>query len=177
MNHDVRWCWGLSQDAWEAGLLSCMCLDWTQCRQGSSDALEATRYGSWVQEAQDAQDAESRLGESGRNTTISDAGLLFADASRRFNPILIPLHILVSKYSFYPLSSTPQIPYPSTLTSFFTSFFFYTYRLMPIPTFQGRSSSKWTLSWVAYFLTYFCSILLLTLFVEIFGAPFLAMST
>ena len=60
-------------------MLSCMCLDGTQCRQGSLDAPDATRYGTWVQDAQDAQDAESRLGESGRNTTVSDAGHLFAD--------------------------------------------------------------------------------------------------
>jgi len=59
-----------------------MCLDGTQCWQGSLDAPDATRYGAWVQgaqDAQDAQDAESRLGESGRNTTVSDAGHLFAD--------------------------------------------------------------------------------------------------
>jgi len=80
VNPDVRWCCGLSQDAWEAGLLSCMCLDGTQCRQGSPDAPDATRCGAWVQDAQDAQDAESRIGESGRNTTVSDAGYLFADA-------------------------------------------------------------------------------------------------
>jgi len=43
-----------------------VCLDGTQCRQGSLDAPDATRYGAWVQDAQDAQDAESRLGESGR---------------------------------------------------------------------------------------------------------------
>jgi len=58
-----------------------MCLDGTQCRQGSPDAPDATRYGPWVQGAQDAQDAESRLGESGRNTTVSDAGYLFADVA------------------------------------------------------------------------------------------------
>jgi len=60
-------------------LISCMCLDGTQCRQGSLDAPDATRYGAWVQDAQGAQDAASRLGESGRKTTISDAGHLFAD--------------------------------------------------------------------------------------------------
>jgi len=56
-----------------------MCPDGTQCRQGSPDAPDATRCGVWVQDAQDAQDAESRIGESGRNTTVSDAGYLFAD--------------------------------------------------------------------------------------------------
>jgi len=58
-----------------------MCPDGTQCRLGSPDAPDATRYGAWVQDAQDAQDAESRLGESGCNTTVSDAGHLFADVS------------------------------------------------------------------------------------------------
>jgi len=53
-----------------------MCPDGTQCRQGSPDAPDATRCGVLVQ---DAQDAGSRLGESGRNTTGSDAGHLFAD--------------------------------------------------------------------------------------------------
>jgi len=57
-------------------LLSCMCPDGTQCRQGSLDAPDATRCGVQVQDAQDAQDAES---ESGRNTTVSDANHLFAD--------------------------------------------------------------------------------------------------
>jgi len=80
VNPDVRWCWGLSQDAWEAGLLSAMCPDGTKCRQGSPDAPDATSWGAWVQDAQDAQDAESRLGESGRNTPVSGAGHLFADA-------------------------------------------------------------------------------------------------
>ena len=56
-----------------------MCLDGTQCRQGSPDAPDATRCGVWVQDAQDAQDAGSRQGVSGRNTTVSDAGHLFAD--------------------------------------------------------------------------------------------------
>ena len=56
-----------------------MCPDGTQCRQGSPDAPDATRCGAWVQDAEDAQDAESRIGESGRNTTVSDAGYLFAD--------------------------------------------------------------------------------------------------
>ena len=57
-----------------------MCLDGTQCRQGSPDAPDATRYGVWVHDVQDTQDAGSRRGESGRNTTVSDAGHLFADA-------------------------------------------------------------------------------------------------
>ena len=57
-----------------------MCLDGTQCGQGSPDAPDATRYGPWVQDALNAQEAESRLGESGRNITVSDAGHLFADA-------------------------------------------------------------------------------------------------
>jgi len=56
-----------------------MCLDGTQCRQGSPDAPDATRWGAWVQDAQDVQDEESRLGESARNTTVSDPGHLFAD--------------------------------------------------------------------------------------------------
>jgi len=62
-----------------------MCPDGTQCSQGPPDAADATRYGAWVQDAQDAQDAESRLGESGRNTTVSDAGHLFADEPSRWN--------------------------------------------------------------------------------------------
>jgi len=57
-----------------------MCPDRTQCRLGSADAPDTTRYGAWVQDAQDVQDAESRLGESGCNTTVSDASHLFADA-------------------------------------------------------------------------------------------------
>jgi len=56
-----------------------MCPDGTQCRQGSPDAPDATRCGVLVQDAQDGQDAGSRLGEPGRNTTGSDAGHLFAD--------------------------------------------------------------------------------------------------
>jgi len=60
-------------------LLGWMCPDGTQCRQGSPDAPDAIRCGVLVQDAQDAQDAGSRLGESGRNTTGSDAGHLFAD--------------------------------------------------------------------------------------------------
>jgi len=56
-----------------------MCSDGTQCRQGFPDAPDATRCDAWVQDAQDAQDADSRIGESGRNTTVSDAGYLFAD--------------------------------------------------------------------------------------------------
>jgi len=35
-----------------------VCLDGTQCRQGSLDAPDATRYGAWVQDAQDAHDAQ-----------------------------------------------------------------------------------------------------------------------
>jgi len=79
VNPDVRWCSGLSQNAWEAGLRGWICLDRTQWQQGSPDALDATRYSVWVQDAQDAQDAGSRRGESGRNATVSDAGHLFAD--------------------------------------------------------------------------------------------------
>jgi len=60
-------------------LLSSMCPDGTLCRQGSLDAPDATRCGAWAQDAQDVQDAESRLVESGCNTTVSDAGHLFAD--------------------------------------------------------------------------------------------------
>jgi len=56
-----------------------MCPDGTQERLGSPDAPHATRYVVWVQDAQDAQDAGSRQGESGHNTTVSDAGHLFAD--------------------------------------------------------------------------------------------------
>jgi len=55
-----------------------MCPDGTQCRQGYPDAPDTTRCSAWIQDAQDAQDAESRIGESGRNTTVSDAGYLFA---------------------------------------------------------------------------------------------------
>jgi len=57
-------------------LLSCMCPDGTQCKQGSLEALDATRWGAQVQDAQDTQDAEL---ESGRNTTVSDTDYLFAD--------------------------------------------------------------------------------------------------
>jgi len=39
---------------------------------------EATRCGIQVQDAQDAQDAESTLRESGHKTTESDVGWLFA---------------------------------------------------------------------------------------------------
>ena len=70
-------------------MLNCMCPDGTQYRHGSPDAPGATRCGAWIQdaqEAQDEQDAESRLGESGRNTTVSDAGYLFAD---EFNLLII----------------------------------------------------------------------------------------
>jgi len=56
-----------------------MCPDGTQYRQGTPDAPDATRSGAWVQDAQDAQDVESRLGESGCNMSVSDAGHLFAD--------------------------------------------------------------------------------------------------
>ena len=71
-------------------MLSWMCPDGTQCRQGSPDAPDATRYGVLVQDAQDAQDAGSRLGESGRNTTGSDAGHLFADVPRVKGSLFIP---------------------------------------------------------------------------------------
>jgi len=60
-------------------LLSGMCQDGTQCRQGSPDAADATRSGTCVQDAQEAQNAEFRPGESGRNTTVSDAHYLLAD--------------------------------------------------------------------------------------------------
>jgi len=60
-------------------LLCCMCPDGTQYRQGILDAPDATRSGAWVQDAQDAQDVESRLGESGCNMSVSDADHLFAD--------------------------------------------------------------------------------------------------
>jgi len=63
-------------------LLGWMYPDGTQWRQGSPDAPDATRYVVWVQDAQDAQDAGSRRGESGLNTTVSDAGHLFADGRR-----------------------------------------------------------------------------------------------
>ena len=71
----------VSQDAWEAGLLRCMCPDGTQYSQGTPDALDATRCGAWVQDEQDTQDVESRLGESGCNISVSDAGYLFADVN------------------------------------------------------------------------------------------------
>jgi len=79
VNSDVGWCCGLSQDAWEAGLLSCMCPDGTQWRQGSLEALDATRCGAQVQDAQDAHGAES---ESGHNTMVVDADPRFADDRR-----------------------------------------------------------------------------------------------
>jgi len=69
-------------------LLGWMCPDRTQCRQGSLDAPDATRCGVWVQDAQDAQDAGSRQGVSGRNTTLSDAGHLFADVVILLSPNL-----------------------------------------------------------------------------------------
>jgi len=69
-----------------------MCPDGTQWRQGSPDALDATRYGVWVQ---DAQDARSRREESGRNTTVSDAGHLFAD-------VPIPPIFLLSMFILLP---------------------------------------------------------------------------
>jgi len=72
-------------------LLSCMCQDGTQCRQGSLDAPDATRCGVLVQDAQDAQDAES---ESGRNTTVRDADYIFADV---FHPVDLHSHADASK--------------------------------------------------------------------------------
>ena len=59
-----------------SGLLSCRCPDRTQCRQGSLAAPNVTRCGALVQDAQDGQDTESKLG---RNTTVSNADHLFAD--------------------------------------------------------------------------------------------------
>ena len=59
-------------------MLGWMCPDGTQCRQGSPDAPDATRCGVWVL---DAQAAGSRQGVSERNTTVSDAGHLFADVA------------------------------------------------------------------------------------------------
>jgi len=59
-----------------------MCPDRTQCTQESPEAPDATRYDTWVQDAQEAQDAESRLEESGRNTTVSDTGHLFSNGSQ-----------------------------------------------------------------------------------------------
>jgi len=69
-------------------LLGWICPDGTQSRQGSPDAPDATRCGVLVQDAQDAQDAGSRLGESGRNTTGSDAGHLFADVALHHKVVL-----------------------------------------------------------------------------------------
>ena len=59
-------------------MLGWMCPDGTQYRQGSPDAHDATRCGVLVQ---DGQDAGSRLGRSGLNTTGSDNGHLFADGT------------------------------------------------------------------------------------------------
>jgi len=56
-----------------------MCPDETQYRQGTPDAPDATRSGARLQDAQDAQDVECRLGESGCNMSVSDAGHHFAD--------------------------------------------------------------------------------------------------
>jgi len=75
----VRLCWGVSQDAREAGFLSCICSDGTQCRQESAGGPDATRCSAWIQDNEGPQDAESMLRESGRNTTVSDAGHLFGD--------------------------------------------------------------------------------------------------
>jgi len=61
-----------------------MCPDGTQCRQGSPDAPDATRSGAWVQDAQDEQDAESRLGESGYNTTDQQKNLFLRVDRARF---------------------------------------------------------------------------------------------
>ena len=60
-------------------MLCCMCPDGTQYRQGTPDAPDATRCGPCVLDPQDTQDVESRLGESGCNISVSDAGYLFAD--------------------------------------------------------------------------------------------------
>ena len=69
-------------------MLGWMCPEGTQCRQGSPDAPDATRCGVLVQDAQDAQDAGSRLRESGPNTSGSDAGHLFADEYQCQEPSL-----------------------------------------------------------------------------------------
>ena len=66
-------------------MLGWMCPDGTQWKQGSPDTPDTTRYGIWVQDAQDAPDAGSRRGASGRNTTVSDAGHLFADVTGSTN--------------------------------------------------------------------------------------------
>jgi len=73
-----------------------MCPDGTKCRQGSPDAPDATSWGAWV------QDAESRLGESGRNTPVSDAGHLFADVMEYE---VISCDIQLSKH--YALAANP----------------------------------------------------------------------
>jgi len=56
-----------------------MCLDRTQCRQGSPDIPDTTRCGAGIHDVQDKPDEEFCLGESGHKTTVSDAGHLFAD--------------------------------------------------------------------------------------------------
>jgi len=70
-----------------------MCPDGTQYWQGSLDAPDATRCGAWAQDAQDVQDAESRLVESGCNTTVSDAGHLFADEVRSLDCLALILRL------------------------------------------------------------------------------------
>jgi len=77
-----------------------MCPDRTQCRQGPPDAADATRYGARVQDAQDAQDPESRLGQSGRNTTVSDADHLFAEG-RNFQVHQFIVEMIVGKVLFH----------------------------------------------------------------------------
>jgi len=53
----------------------------------SQDGLYKTRYCAWVQEAQEAQEAEPTLGDSGCNTTVSDAGPVWADVHQSGGPI------------------------------------------------------------------------------------------
>ena len=60
-------------------MLSGMCLDETQSRQGSLGAPDATRCRPCVQETQDPLEAKSRIIESGHNTTVFDAGHRFPD--------------------------------------------------------------------------------------------------
>ena len=87
-----------------------MCQNGTQWRQGSPHALDATRYGVWVQDAQDAQDAGSRRGESGRNTTVSEAGHVFADVlSSSVYPFLhVRPHSNIIYYSYATHSHSPN---------------------------------------------------------------------
>jgi len=75
---------------------------WTHLTQQDASVL--------VQDVQDAQDAGSRLGQSGCNTTGSDAGHLFADALS-FNPITnLSLNPFLIRNPTNITSASPTLP-------------------------------------------------------------------